>query len=450
MAPGIPKKKKNKNAPDQPMPAWMFPDDDKNPVLNPKGKREDQILKEKKEWDQAVNVLQHKSVSAPLKSPPPALLLTLVGAFLSSYGFNSASRLYTTQLSSREKLDDWKLELGQKLPNGFPDLVKIFQDWYKEYHEADHRDETSSEDGDDNTVKTPKSTTKKAKKKMDKTAAVPKKNSIDSSGSSDSSSDEGEIDLESESASPAANSASSSSASSTSSSNSGTDDEQEGVQKTRSASSSSSSEETSSSSDSDSSRTPPHVSKIDKRAGKQASIATPHKDISKETKKVDEKTISQSKPPNISAKSSNSSATLKITSPSKSAEASASSTFPSVSSSDSSSDSSSSSSDSPVRTHSIGVSLGASKRKRSASPPDPQPTAKKPRTPFQRVPQDTKVDVRLASNAYVSHEYGDRAHQDLSVTRGKGFTKEKNKKKRGSYRGGAIDVGGGKGVKFED
>ena len=76
--------------------------------------------------------------------------------------------------------------------------------------------------------------------------------------------------------------------------------------------------------------------------------------------------------------------------------------------------------------------------------------SKKQKTHFQRVPKDTKVDVKLASNAYVAHEYGERAHQDLSVTRGKEFTKEKNKKKRGSYRGGAIDVSGGKGIKFED
>lgn len=36
--------------------------------------------------------------------------------------------------------------------------------------------------------------------------------------------------------------------------------------------------------------------------------------------------------------------------------------------------------------------------------------------------------------------YGFKAHQDLIVTRGKGFRNEKNKKKRGSYRGGAIDT----------
>jgi hypothetical protein len=37
-------------------------------------------------------------------------------------------------------------------------------------------------------------------------------------------------------------------------------------------------------------------------------------------------------------------------------------------------------------------------------------------------------------------DYGARANQDLIVTRGSGFRKEKNKKKRGSYRGGDITV----------
>jgi hypothetical protein len=36
------------------------------------------------------------------------------------------------------------------------------------------------------------------------------------------------------------------------------------------------------------------------------------------------------------------------------------------------------------------------------------------------------------------------------VTKGKGFTKEKNKGKRGSYRGGMIDVNGRNGIKFDD
>lgn len=37
-------------------------------------------------------------------------------------------------------------------------------------------------------------------------------------------------------------------------------------------------------------------------------------------------------------------------------------------------------------------------------------------------------------------DYGEKASADLIVTRGDGFRKEKNKKKRGSYRGGEITV----------
>jgi hypothetical protein len=37
-------------------------------------------------------------------------------------------------------------------------------------------------------------------------------------------------------------------------------------------------------------------------------------------------------------------------------------------------------------------------------------------------------------------DYGAKANRDLVVTRGDGFRKEKNKKKRGSYRGGDITV----------
>lgn len=39
------------------------------------------------------------------------------------------------------------------------------------------------------------------------------------------------------------------------------------------------------------------------------------------------------------------------------------------------------------------------------------------------------------------NDYGEKANRDLIVTRGAGFRKEKNKKKRGSYRGGDITVG---------
>ncbi|KAI0345268.1 hypothetical protein BDW22DRAFT_1325828, partial [Trametopsis cervina] len=55
------------------------------------------------------------------------------------------------------------------------------------------------------------------------------------------------------------------------------------------------------------------------------------------------------------------------------------------------------------------------------------------------------VDERLKDNSFESRQagmsdYGARASQDLIVTRGAGFRKEKNKKKRGSYRGGDITM----------
>ena len=75
---------------------------------------------------------------------------------------------------------------------------------------------------------------------------------------------------------------------------------------------------------------------------------------------------------------------------------------------------------------------------------------KGPNGRFQRVASDTKIDPKFASNQYVSYDYADRAHRDLSIVKGKGFTKEKNKKKRGSYKGGIIDTSGGRSIKFED
>lgn len=70
-------------------------------------------------------------------------------------------------------------------------------------------------------------------------------------------------------------------------------------------------------------------------------------------------------------------------------------------------------------------------------------------TPLAQLSATATPDSHI-SNAYISYDYAERAYNDLSVTRGKGFTKEKNKKKRGSYRGGAIDISGGKSFKFDD
>jgi len=69
---------------------------------------------------------------------------------------------------------------------------------------------------------------------------------------------------------------------------------------------------------------------------------------------------------------------------------------------------------------------------------------------FRRVQETDFADARLSDNSFTGPpgSYGARASQDLLPTKGKGFTKEKNKKKRGSYRGGAIDFGSNS-FKFE-
>ncbi|KAF1731783.1 Nucleolar and coiled-body phosphoprotein 1 [Beauveria bassiana] len=87
-----------------------------------------------------------------------------------------------------------------------------------------------------------------------------------------------------------------------------------------------------------------------------------------------------------------------------------------------------------------------------AEPPlPPAPVAKrKQNEPFSRIPKNIKVDARFASNEWVPMDYSQRAHEDLIITKGKGFTKAKNKMKKGSFRGGVIDITEKKAVYFED
>ena len=65
-------------------------------------------------------------------------------------------------------------------------------------------------------------------------------------------------------------------------------------------------------------------------------------------------------------------------------------------------------------------------------------------TPFRRV-QSENVHIKnpaLRDNSYNSFDtWGNKASKDLIVTQGKSFRHEKTKKKRGSYRGGQINVG---------
>lgn len=58
---------------------------------------------------------------------------------------------------------------------------------------------------------------------------------------------------------------------------------------------------------------------------------------------------------------------------------------------------------------------------------------------WRSVPAANITHIMLVQGAS-TNDYGERASRDLIVTRGAGFRKEKNKKKRGSYRGGEITV----------
>ena len=72
---------------------------------------------------------------------------------------------------------------------------------------------------------------------------------------------------------------------------------------------------------------------------------------------------------------------------------------------------------------------------------------RKTNTPFSRIKVDEVkfADQRLKDNTFESrkaaaNDYGAKANADFITTRGASFRKEKNKKKRGSYRGGEITV----------
>ena len=64
--------------------------------------------------------------------------------------------------------------------------------------------------------------------------------------------------------------------------------------------------------------------------------------------------------------------------------------------------------------------------------------------PFRRVHSD-KVEIKnpkLRDNSYKHFDtWGAKANKDLIITQGKSFRHEKTKKKRGSYKGGQINVG---------
>lgn len=74
-------------------------------------------------------------------------------------------------------------------------------------------------------------------------------------------------------------------------------------------------------------------------------------------------------------------------------------------------------------------------------------------TPFRRVDPSLAKQCLVKDNSFFAggtSSWGRKAAEDLIVTRGKGFKHEKTKKKRGTYKGGAIDVNAVNSVRFPD
>ncbi|KAI1894544.1 hypothetical protein AGOR_G00116880 [Albula goreensis] len=76
----------------------------------------------------------------------------------------------------------------------------------------------------------------------------------------------------------------------------------------------------------------------------------------------------------------------------------------------------------------------------------PKTKQKTANVPFRRIrDEEIEVDPRLANNSFdaklgANGDWGQKANEVLRFTKGKSFRHEKTKKKRGSYRGGAIST----------
>jgi hypothetical protein len=477
-----PIKKRKKHIVDH-QPKLLFPPDDKNPAV--KSQKEQEKLEKQK----SLNIMRHKASGIPVdRPPPPVQLLNLIGIFLAEYGFKSTGRVFSTERECRSKIDGWKDETGGKLEKGMPTLGKIYKEWCKGWDERRLLDLTNNDMENDAPIKREKISKRKQVIKQQKMVA-----DDPTSSSASESSDNEDNDIEMKDTPPIKKAVvKKSKSSSRSSSDSDADDENEIPVSKATASN-------------------PDVNVLKRKASPSgsssiSSFPSYSNNEARETKKV--KTIQQSSS-SASESTSDDSKMINSTSVAKDGHSSGES---SISDSDNdsvpsnsvtkkrnlpcSSDSSSSESDSdsssnkgtrekPIASSDTSATLSDGLRK---APPGysesnalfstssdanlktkgtsnstiqkslqsvpstnaTKPFQKKTNEPFSRVPKDVKVDKKLVSNAYVPYDYAQKAHEDLIITRGKGFKKEKDRKKRGSYRGGYIDIEGKKGIKFDN
>ncbi|KIM96317.1 hypothetical protein OIDMADRAFT_183121 [Oidiodendron maius Zn] len=463
-----------------------------NPNKQKMGKRKGATAKQQPDWlfpgagDSSNDALAKKSGNnnPPANQSPPSELVGLVEAFLAENQYTNTSQTFAKENKARGQIES--------NINYAPSLSAIYNEW----RQLKRGGPSAVEDASKQHVPL-----KSIKKDV---------SSSDSDSSSETSSDENDSDVEMADTRPINKEVgrkSSSSASSSSSSDSDADDENETPvikasspkkpkvntlkrkehPDTNSSSSDSDSDSTSESSSEDEApkakKAKTDASSSSEDSSDSSSASESDSDSSSEnktakTKQVDPEPISSGSESSSESDSDSDSSTHSIAQKVPLPESDSVSTSDSDSDSDSdnednkqTSDTSATLSDHAKKSassaeSSSGASSSGSEIKpkvaskaeaaplRKLSPPlPPNPVKDLPRKTnerFSRIPQNIQVDQRLASNAYVPYDYAQRAHEDLIVTKGKGFTKEKNKKKRGSYRGGYIDVEGKKGIKFDD
>jgi hypothetical protein len=415
---------------------------------------------------------------------PPAQLMDLVESFLSDQGFDNAHREFRKHRATKAWKGHETGESGNKEHNS---LVTVFQAW----------ETFASKDS------TPNTTTQTTVETITKVSSSSSSDDSSDSSSSDESSDDDSDDDVAMADAPAAESSSSESSSSDSDSDSDSESESDSdeeetkvskpaakvahtiksLKRKAESDSESSSSESDSESDEDMSRLnakdakKPQSKKLktedssDESSSPESSSEPDSSDDSSGDEEDKPKTTKKSESDDDSSSDSDSDSGDSSTSSSDDeVETAAQVPLPE---SDESSDSESESDKEKVKTETNGKSAtgmasdSSATLEKTASPEfaplPPNPTTFKANNrgnglnpkrtqnkPFSRISSNVEVDPRLSSNAYVSHGYGEQAHRDLIVTKGKGFTKEKNKKKRGSYKGGPLDVHTSRSFKFED
>ncbi|KAI1777504.1 SRP40, C-terminal domain-containing protein [Hypoxylon cercidicola] len=446
-------------------PAWLF-SNNVSPSL-PSNDTASTTMAKKNQKTAKPAALSSKSTSTDQSQVPPTQLMDLVETFLSDQGFDNAHREFRKHRAKK----GWKEQDAKKNKAEAKEhhsLVSVFQTW-----------KTFASQGN-----TPALVKDNPMEKITKVSSSSSSSSSDSDSASESESEDDGDDVEDVAmadapAAPAADESSSESSDSSSSdeSDSSEDDSSDeapaksGTGATKAAAnplkrkaepysdSSSSSDSDSDMSGSDSEDERPQTKKV---KTEQSS------DDSSSSESISEDTSSDS---DLKSDSSDSESGAE---PRVDLKVAAEVPLPdSDSSSDSDSESDSESNDQKPSRVSNGAASDSSVTLDKTSPelmpsvanpplpPDPTLKAnnrgknganapKVQNQPFSRIRKDIAVDPRLSSNAYVSHGYGEKAHQDLIVTKGKGFTKEKNKKKRGSYKGGPLDIHQSRSIKFED